>query len=88
LANLESFPRIKGGMDTCFHSMELNGPPPEDQRRILYGETLNKTKRLRIGEQTPARPSSAHTGPTERLLADSLIVADWPKQAEDPEEVI
>jgi len=38
---------------------------------------------LRIGEQTPARPGSMHTGPTERLLADWLIVADWLKQAED-----
>lgn len=209
---LRAFRRIRGGMDTCFHSMELNAPPPEEQRLILYGETMNNAKRLntclvcghrllanegfplenprvlrhrncskqrlvselreradtlgltsldlltrrlaelqdrilqalgkvsfeqfqttqpagylhlflsgsdlkvrvvfsrhvqseaiyrealmtpgelqqqktrlllRIGEQTPARPGSMHAGPTERLLADWLIVADWLKQAED-----
>jgi hypothetical protein len=209
---LRAFRRIMGGMDTCFHSMELNGPRPEDQRRILCGETMNNAKRLntclvcghrllanegfplesprvlrhrncskqrlvselreradtlgltsldlltrrlaelqdrilralgevsfeqfqtaepagclhlflsgsdlkvrvvfgrhvqseaiyrealmtpgelqqqktrlllRIGEQTRARPGSMHTGPTQRQLADWLIVADWLKQAED-----
>jgi hypothetical protein len=43
---LEAFRRIKGGMDTCFHTLELNGPRPRDQRRNLYGETLNNAKRL------------------------------------------
>ena len=62
------------------------------QSKAIYREALltpgelqqRKTRLLlRIGEQTPARPGSMHTGPTERLLADWLIVADWLKQAED-----
>jgi hypothetical protein len=62
------------------------------QSEAIYREALmtpgelqqQKTRLLlRIGEQTPARPGSIHTGPPERLLADWLIVADWLKQAED-----
>jgi len=62
------------------------------QSEAIYLEALmtpgelqqQKTRLLpRIGEQIPARPGSMHTSPSERLLADWLIVADWLKQAED-----
>ena len=62
------------------------------QWEAIYSETLmtpgaleqQKTRLLsRIREQTPARPGSLHSGPSERLLADWLSVADWLKQAED-----
>jgi len=62
------------------------------QSEAIYREALmtpgelqqQKTRLLlRIREQTPAWAGSLHTGPTERLLADWLIVADWLKQAED-----
>src|SRR3974390_2409996 len=52
---------------------------------ITPGELQQQKSRLllRIRERRPRRAGSMHSGPTERILADCLIVAGWLKQAED-----
>ncbi len=69
-------------------------PPLQDhfQSEAIYHETLmtpgelqhQKTRLLlRIREQSPAGADPVHSGPTERLIADWLKVADWLKNGED-----
>ena len=62
------------------------------QPEAIYYETLmtagelqrQKTRLLlRLRQRIPTRAGSTHTVPTQRLLADWLIVTDWLKQAED-----